>query len=109
MVDRYIEIMDFIGDLTDPDFIPLLSPGENATVQQLQKKLQDLNSITMELRKDDMDLSKVRKLFNAVVEDFPIMSKYLLENSEIIQNPEFENAIVKAIDSKPLDGNEQML
>ena len=91
-------------------FVPLLlSPGENATVQQLHKKLQDLNSITMELQKDDMDLSKVRKLFNAVVEDFPIMSKYLLENSEIIQNPEFENAIVKAIDSKPLDGNEQML
>ena len=63
----------------------------------------------MELQKDDMDLSKVRKLFNAVVEDFPKMSKYLLENSEIIQNPEFENAIVKAIDSKPIDGNEQML
>ena len=70
MVDRYIEIMDIIGDLPDPDFIPLLlSPGENATVQQLHKKLQDLNSITMELQKDDMDLSKVRKLFNAVVEE----------------------------------------
>ena len=48
-------------------------------------------------------------LSHAVVEDFPIMSKYLLENSEIIQNPEFGNVIVKAIDLKPLDGNGQIL
>ena len=37
------------------------------------------------------------------------MSKYLSENSEIIENPEFENAIVKAIDLKPQDGSEQIL
>jgi len=61
------------------------------------KDLDDLQSVTEKLQSDIIDLADARALFDAVLEKFPVMTQYLAPAADIVNNPNFENAIVKVL------------
>ena len=92
-------MVNFEKDITFLDFIP--SAKENAEVLELSKKLDDLNSITLALQRDNIDIASVRVLFKGVVEnyaDIDASQKYLRPDSDIVKFKAFECGIVKIQD-----------
>jgi hypothetical protein len=60
-------------------------------------------SVTNTFQDDHIILYDVRILFDAIIADFPIMSKYLDSSAQIIHSNIFENAIVKVLKGSELD------
>ncbi|KAH9125573.1 hypothetical protein LEN26_001361 [Aphanomyces euteiches] len=46
---------------------------------------------------------QIRALFDGLIEEYPVMSEYLTQNSQIVQCPDFENAAVKIQSGIPLE------
>jgi hypothetical protein len=104
MLKRFFEIKPFL-DESDPDISCWLPSGiEFLTLQELLKHLENFNSVTKELQKEDLDMSEVRDLFDGVIEVYPMMGKYLARDAKIVHAKDFENRIVKII-----EGNEKHL
>ena len=55
-------------------------------------------SVNKKLQEETISLLYVRKLFDGLINEYPIASTYLDKNVSIIHNKEFENLIVKMID-----------
>ena len=78
MVKRYNELRPFFSCYGQGDLIynKLLSV-ENDKVDELEKEMKKLDSVTKSLQKNSILMSEVRLLFDSLVKDYPIMKKIL--------------------------------
>jgi hypothetical protein len=96
MLLRYTKLRYFLYQLDDEDFIRMLpTKRQNRSIDALLALLSDLESATKALQEEDMTMCNVRKLFNLVVEDYPVTDRRISETASIVANPSFEMAIVK--------------
>ncbi len=61
---------------------------------------EELDAVTKELQRNDLNLANVRALFDTVLEVYPRADRYLAKSSSIVHCTDFENAIVKVIDNQ---------
>lgn len=103
MVTRYLEIRGHIRglNLNDVDSLCLLG-NEEREVEQLAKKLDDLNAVSMVLQQEDVTMSRVRSLFDVVVSDYCVAKEHLSPTAEVVECPAFESAVVKMQREKEL-------
>ena len=79
----------------------LLNARENQKVLEVHENLKVLDSVTLALQRESIDLSSTRLLFDEVVNCVPELDmdmKYLAPNASFIASPNFENGVVKILD-----------
>lgn len=107
MVFRYLKLIDFIAKpeiSNDPSIVDLIPTArENTVIITLSKTLEELNSVTIMLQKEDIDMSDVRYLFDNIIESYPELNSHCGKNASIIHSVDFENTIVKILDGKESD------
>lgn len=86
----------------------LLDRKEDLIVDRLCTKLSDINSICKRLQQDSTNFFDLRALFNTVIDHNLETADRLSCDETVLQNPVFENAIVKLQVSQlhDLSGNE---
>ena len=95
---EYLSKSDFAEDPLLVDTIP--SPRENADIVTLSHNLAKFNSIQLALQKEETTLAETRALFDSLINEYPVMAKYISQNSAIVHSKDFESAIVKIQDEK---------
>ena len=82
---------------SDPHLLDLLlSPQEEAAIEKLNEDKKILNSITVALQRENLDLSKVRMLFNETLKKFPELDRnneYIAKDASIVKSKHFEIGI----------------
>jgi hypothetical protein len=63
------------------------------------KDLTQFESVTKMLQKLDFTLADVREVFDAILAEFPCMSRYLAVDGAVVHSPTFESAIVKVLNA----------
>ena len=82
---------------TDTKIAELLpSPSETLKLQDLLVDLTDIQSVTLKLQEDSITIDEMSRLFDALILRFYSMCKYLSGRAEIVDNPQFEAAIVES-------------
>ena len=110
LLQRYIELRPIIQAhfASDSGLLEhLLAPKEDAEVDKLMKEVKTLNSVTVALQRESIDMASVRLLFNEILKNFPDLdknNKYLSQNSAIVKDKHFEAGVVKI-----QEGNEEGL
>ena len=61
------------------------------------KDLTQFESVTKMLQKLDFTLADVRQVFDAILAEFPCMSRYLAVDGAVVHSPTFESTIVKVL------------
>ena len=106
MICRYREIKSILQEemQSEANIVDLLlSPKENSEVDCLFSELKDLNSVSVALQKEKLDMSTARLLIDETAKKFPKLdpeNKYLGKNARIVKNKHFETGIVKILDGK---------
>jgi hypothetical protein len=96
MLNRYTQIRDFLPLLEIDELDEkLLNNRQNRDVDSLIEELNDLNSVTLELQRDDITISEVRGIFDYVLEKYPMLYDKLSPCADIILDKHFETGIVK--------------
>lgn len=102
MLKRYIDIKDVLPELGMPEIDDLLLIEEDhIQVVSTCKKLEDIDSITKKLQDPTISISDTRALFDGMIERFSsmdCMKQRLGPKAAIVENPQFESAIVKIQD-----------
>ncbi len=97
MVERYFKIKEHI-DSTDPDLATLLpSPMHDMDLLELYQNMKDFHSVTMKLQEENIDLSDSRYLFDALINKYPTMERYLSPHANIVHSQHFEKGVVKIL------------
>ena len=96
LVTRFLEIEDYIDDkdIDCMDFLP--NAKEFQTKTTLAKEMADIQSVTMKLQEDNINLYDVCILFDSLISRFRKMEKYWSKTAKIIKK-DFENGVVGAI------------
>ena len=77
MLQRFDELQEFI-DTNDPDIVMIYpSVGKLYQLKNLLDTLKTLESITINLQGEDIDLGDLRLLFDGVIKKFSEMARYL--------------------------------
>jgi len=110
MVKRYFEIKENLehyltnkeeeGKLQDEIAMMMPNSFDNVLLKRLLKELQDFQDVSLVLQKCDgvLSLLEVRCLFDKLISDYGIdFCKYLDKDSHVVNNKEFEQAIVQGI------------
>ncbi|POM71659.1 Hypothetical protein PHPALM_11737 [Phytophthora palmivora] len=106
MLQRYVKIRDAIKMVTAvEDLLP--RPSTHRKIVQLVEKLKDLDSVCINLQKEDRTLADVRLLFDAVASKYPATANYLQPSARIIHSPVFESAVVKLVSDQALTAIEE--
>ena len=95
---EYLSKSDFAEDPLLVDTIP--SSRENADIVTLSHNLAKFKSIQLALQKEETTLAETRALFDSLINEYPVMAKYISQNSAIVHSKDFESAIVKIQDEK---------
>ncbi len=76
-----------------------MTPREISSLQALQLDLNSLHSVTCALQKENIDLYDVRVLYDEILDLYPFeeFQRYLLPNSTIVNNPDFDNGVIKIL------------
>ena len=107
MVRRYFELKPHLVHFENsPELIDnFLSPRKHAELENIQEKINLLDSVTKALQGKTVDLSDTRALFDQVIKAFPETARpYLACDANIVLNPTFEIAI-----SELQNGQEHLL
>lgn len=64
-------------------------------MEELFTCLEQLNSVTVELQRENLKLAEARDLFDGVIDLFPSMAHHLGENADIVTDVLFESGILK--------------
>ncbi len=72
----------------------------NRAVDRLHALLSDLDSVTKSLQRDNITMSQVRTLFDAVIDEHPSTKEYLQADAAIVLHPNFKTAIAKIQDGR---------
>jgi hypothetical protein len=98
MVQRFIKIEPLISAARErpKELNPLmLSPLEMDNVQILFKHLNNFHSVILYLQRRNCTMADVRIIFDSLIDEYSSLRKYLDKNADIVENPNFENALVK--------------
>ncbi|RLN32399.1 hypothetical protein BBJ28_00018242 [Nothophytophthora sp. Chile5] len=107
MLARYVEIRDAIKMVAAvEDLLPRSS--SHRKIVQLVEKLEDLDSVCVQLQSEKRNLADVRLLFDAVIAKYPATVEYLKPSAKIVHSQAFENAIVKLISDRSLSTTEEL-
>jgi len=101
MIHCYLRIRSYIEQIDDDvllDYLPSLS--QYKSLEQLMIQLKEFESVTKALQCDELDIAEARALFDGIIEKYPSTKKYLSSDSKIIHSPNFENGIVKILNSE---------
>ena len=104
MVSRYLELKQILEQhfSSEPTLLDsLLNARENQKVLEVHENMKVLDSVTLALQRESIDLSSTRLLFDEVVNRVPELDmdmKYLAPNASIIASPNFENGVIKILD-----------
>lgn len=71
------------------------SNAENAAIDDLCRRLKDLDSVNKQLQAEETSLDDVRILFDLVVESFESARDPLSKTAAVVHHPHFEDGIVK--------------
>jgi hypothetical protein len=96
MVKRYFSIREFLP-LLKLDYIDSLLPSirQERELEVLLSVMENLESVTKALQKEDLNIGSVRSLFDAVIEEHPDMKARLSNSADIVVDATFESAISK--------------
>ena len=100
MIERYMKIKDHLQHI--PAMISfMLCPAEDARLKELGELLEPLKSVTLALQRSDMDMASARLLLDEIIKKVSIdgRKKYIHVNSSIVKNKDFENGVVKILNS----------
>jgi len=104
MLRRYKELEGFLPKLGSGEIDELmLTHLENVSVSHLLRDLNDIDSVTKAVQSRSTTISDVRALFDALIENFPIMEDYLKTDANIVHSSSFESGIVKFQTGKESD------
>ncbi|KAH9108067.1 hypothetical protein AeMF1_016685 [Aphanomyces euteiches] len=93
MFQRYMDIKGFLRFLDDREVESMLpTVSQDREISDLLETLDDLNSATVALQDSEISLSDVRDIFDEAIETYPQAIVRLGENSEIVENVDFETA-----------------
>ena len=96
MLTRYVQIRELLPLLnSDTIHYLLLAASENRHIDSIISSLQPLNSVTKQLKDDNITVSDCRTFFDAVIEIFPETTCRLTSTAGIVACPIFESGIVK--------------
>ena len=97
MVKRYFQIREYL-DTRDSE-LKLWVPDlyEEKALKELETKLKDIESVTLKLQEEDIDMLSVRKLFDALIKRFPVMAQYLSPTADIVHYQAFESGVCKIL------------
>jgi hypothetical protein len=65
------------------------------TVNRAYKHLEKFHSITVSFQEKGLTLADGRDIFNCVLEDYPDLSHYLADDTDIVHCVDFEHAVCK--------------
>ena len=111
MLKRFLKLKEFIDPMNTELAALMPTAAELIRLNVLMEDMSKFQSITMHLQKDGINMYEVRVLFDAAIEEYPIMSKYLSTTAKIIHSPDFESGLVKLIregDSPSLTPSEEL-
>ena len=103
MLNRYIEFKPVLVEHFSDDnniLLYLMSPVENAAIDELVKDMTVHRSVTKALQRENFDLSSVRALFDETCRKFKNIdkeNKYLGSNARVIKSRHFESGVVKIL------------
>jgi hypothetical protein len=105
MLRRYFKLKPFVresaflsAELADVAMTPL---EDQDLLEFVENDLADLHSVTTLLQSQDgVTLATSRALFDGLIAKYPELERGLGANAAIIQNNDFENAVVKILDGK---------
>ena len=106
MIKRYLEIKSVLiyHFSSDPHLLDLLlSPREEAAIEKLNEDMKILNSVTVALQRENLDLSNVRMLFNETLKKYPELDRnneYIVKDASIVKSKHFENGIIKILEGR---------
>jgi hypothetical protein len=99
MLVRYLELLPFLTvENFGVAFAELLpSYADNRKLSELAEELKNYRECSLALQSDAhlMNLYEVRGLFDKLCEKYPVVERTLGRRSQLIQDPVFENAVVK--------------
>jgi len=100
MLDKYLDLHDDLSncnfDKETKKFIP--SKREHMRISELHGNLSQFRKVSLYLQQEDpekVSMYNLRALFDDLMRKYPDTEKHLATNSDIVQNQNFENAIVK--------------
>lgn len=100
MLQRFFKLKPFL-DQDDPEIITLIPSGsEVIKLQKLMEDLEALDPVTKKLQDSSCTMLEVRRIFDILLQRYPIMERYLSANAAIIQSPYFESGLVKVQDGE---------
>lgn len=101
ILDRCVKLLPAIRSL-DPQIGVrcgvqelVLSIRDGIAAEALLEDMKKLQSVTLELQKEDLTMEQVRTLFDYTLEFFPIMKKYISPTCDIVNDPFLEKGLVK--------------
>ena len=96
MLRRFFRIEENIKYIEELDpFKP--SAAERRTLEKALEHLEKFQSITINLQRKGLTIDKTRFIFDRLCEDYPEIKEYLSKNASIVNNKNFESAIVKLL------------
>lgn len=99
MVKRFLHIENLLKNIETLDKL-LPTPAQRRALESAVPHFNNFESITVNLQKRGMPISKVRFVFDQICEDYPCMKSHLSIDAEIVHDKAFERAIVKILDNR---------
>ena len=101
MLKRYLDIRDAIKEVAAvEELVP--RPSAHRKIVQLVEKLEELDSVCVQLQAEKCTMADARLLFDAVLVKYPAMEGHLRVNANIVHSPAFEHGVVKLQRDRPL-------
>ena len=101
MIERYLQLLPYIGDIVTPEL--QMAPRENECAQALCRKLSEIDILTKEFQDENLHIHQVRDFLDAAVAEFPEFEQHCSISSDIVCDPSFETAVVK-VQKSQLEG-----
>ena len=81
---------------------------EEEALRNLSSDLKNFESVSLALQEEGIDLLVARRLFDALMDKYPEMERYLSPTASIVHSPAFESGVCKLLQGKEiLDSDEE--
>ena len=96
MIKRYCKIRDKISKvLSDSNLHSIiLTTTEDKEIADLLPKLEEFESVTKLLQRENLGMADVRMVFDGVIQKSPLTSVYLSATADIVHSPVFESVLL---------------
>jgi hypothetical protein len=112
MIERYLELSPTIIACFKDDTTfrcRLLKEADLRSLENLFQDLKRFHYVSKFLQENPApDIASVRRYFNNLIIKFPITNSKLASNSTVVNNEDFENGLVKALNFQELSPDESI-